>query len=45
MKEAADVAFNAIKDYSSQLKNIRVVRFVLWSPADYNLHLDILKQI
>lgn len=45
MQEAAEIAFKAIKDYSSQLKNVRVIRFVLWSPADYNLHLEVLKQI
>lgn len=45
MKEAAEIAFQAIKDYSSQLKSVRVVRIVLWSPADFNLHLDVLKQI
>ena len=45
MQEAAEIAFQAIKDYSGQLKSVRVVRFVLWSPADYNLHLDVLKQI
>lgn len=45
MQEAAEITFQAIKDYSGRLKSVRVVRVVLWSPADYNLHLEVLKQI
>ncbi|MEX0944965.1 MAG: macro domain-containing protein [Balneolaceae bacterium] len=45
MKEAAEIAFRIVKEYSNKLKSVRVVRFVLWSPADFNLHLDVLKKI
>jgi O-acetyl-ADP-ribose deacetylase len=45
MKDAARVAFKTVKEMSAGLKSVRVVRFVLFSATDYNLHLDILKEI
>lgn len=44
-KEAAIIAFQAIKNNTEHLDVVSFVRFVLWSPADYNLHLDVLKEM
>ena len=45
MKDAARIAFKTVKKLSGEFKSLRVVRFVLWSATDYNLHLDVLKEI
>ncbi|PWN08141.1 macro domain-containing protein [Rhodohalobacter mucosus] len=45
MKEAATVAFETIKKSAPNLRSVSYVRFVLWSPADYNLHWDVLKEM
>lgn len=45
MKDAARIAFKTVKEMSSEFKSVRVVRFVLFSATDFNLHLDILKEI
>lgn len=44
MKEAAQIAFNTIKKTSAELTNVKYIRFVLFSAADYNLHLSVLKE-
>ncbi len=43
-KEAAQIAFNTIKKTSAELTNVKYIRFVLFSAADYNLHLSVLKE-
>jgi len=45
MKEAATVAFESIKKLAPDLRSVSYVRIVLWSPADYNLHWDVLKEM
>ena len=45
MKEAATVAFETIKKMAPDLQSVSYVRFVLWKPADYNLHWDVLKEM
>lgn len=45
MKEAATIAFQTVKDMAHELNSVSFVRFVLWSPADYNLHWDVLKEM
>ena len=45
MKEAATVAFETIKKLAPDLRSVSYVRFVLWKPADYNLHWDVLKEM
>lgn len=45
MREAASIAFQTIKDMASELDSVSYVRFVLWSPSDYNLHLEVLKEM
>lgn len=45
MKEAATVAFETIKKLAPELRSVSYVRFVLWKPADYNLHWDVLKEM
>lgn len=37
-KEAAKVAFRAIKAISGNLTFVKRIRFVLWSELDYNIH-------
>lgn len=44
MKEAAQIAFSTVKEMSSELNNVKYIRFVLFSAADYNLHLHLLKE-
>lgn len=44
-KEAATIAFQTVKETASDLDVVSFVRFVLWSPADYNLHWDVLKEL
>jgi len=43
-KEAAQIAFNTVKKTSAELNNVKYIRFVLFSAADYNLHLSVLKE-
>ena len=45
MAEAAAIAFRTVKQQASELSKVRFVRFVLWSPADFNLHWDVLKEM
>ena len=45
MKEAATIAFETIKKRAPDLQKVSYVRFVLYNPADYNLHLDVLKEL
>jgi O-acetyl-ADP-ribose deacetylase len=45
LKEAATIAFQTVKSMAPELNYVSFVRFVLWSPADYNLHLDVLKEM
>lgn len=44
-KEAATIAFQTVKETASELDVVSFVRFVLWSPTDYNLHWDVLKEM
>lgn len=44
MKEAANIAFQTVKEMAPSLNVVSFVRFVLWSPADFNLHWDVLKE-
>lgn len=44
MKEAAQIAFNTVKKKTAELTNVKYIRFVLFSAADYNLHLSVLKE-
>jgi O-acetyl-ADP-ribose deacetylase (regulator of RNase III) len=45
MREAATIAFETVKKMAPELRSVSYVRFVLWSPADYNLHLEVLKEM
>ncbi|MDX1590320.1 MAG: macro domain-containing protein [Balneolaceae bacterium] len=45
MREAATIAFETIKKMAPDLRSVSYVRFALWSPADYNLHLEVLKEM
>lgn len=45
MKDAAQIAFSTIKELAPELQHVRHVRFVLWKPADFNLHWDVLKEL
>lgn len=45
MKEAATIAFQTVKESATDLNIVSFVRFVLWSPTDYNLHWDVLKEM
>lgn len=45
MREAALVAFKSIRNTSAELQHIRLVRFILWSATDFNLHQNVLKEI
>ncbi|MDZ7755536.1 macro domain-containing protein [Rhodohalobacter sp.] len=44
MKEAAQIAFNTVKKKTAELTDVKYIRFVLFSAADYNLHLSVLKE-
>ncbi|WP_069130533.1 macro domain-containing protein [Rhodohalobacter halophilus] len=44
MKEAAQVAFSAVKEKAAELNHVKYIRFVLYSAADYNLHLQVFKE-
>lgn len=44
MREAANIAFATVKAKSANLNSVKYIRFVLFSAADYNLHLQILKE-
>ncbi len=45
MREAASIAFQTVRNQSKSLTHVKYVRFVLFSPADYNLHLQVLKEM
>lgn len=44
-REAAEISLNTVKDESDKLKNVELVRFVLFSKDDYQLHKDVLENI
>lgn len=44
VQEAAKVAFAAIKSQLNDLKNIKLIRIVLWDRSDFNYHKDALIQ-
>lgn len=44
MKEAANIAFQTVKNIAPTLNVVSFIRFVIWSPADFNLHCDLLKE-
>lgn len=43
-KEAAKIALSTVKELSGNLKNVEVVRFVLWSEQDYKLHEEVMEE-
>lgn len=45
MEEAAEIAFKSVKSMAGSFKNVKFVRFVLFSASEYNLHLEVLKEI
>ena len=45
MEEAAKIAFNSVKKLAGTFKHVKFVRFVLFSASDYNLHLEVLKEL
>jgi O-acetyl-ADP-ribose deacetylase len=45
VKEAAQVAFSAIKQISGKLEFVKLIRFVLWSEEDFNIHLSVLNEV
>lgn len=44
-REAATIAFTAIKEESKNLETVKLVRFVLFSEEDYKLHEEVLNDI
>lgn len=44
-REAATIALTAVKQASKNLKSVKLVRFVLFSEKDYELHKEILDEI
>jgi O-acetyl-ADP-ribose deacetylase (regulator of RNase III) len=44
VQEAAKVSFTAIKSQLNDLKNIKLIRIVLWDRSDFNYHKDALIQ-
>lgn len=45
MEEAAEVAFTTIKSSIPKLKNVKLIRFVLYSEGDCKIHQDTLNRI
>jgi O-acetyl-ADP-ribose deacetylase (regulator of RNase III) len=45
MKEAAEIAFMAIKNEIADLKSIRLIRFVLWNENAYRIHTEVMHKI
>lgn len=45
VKEAAHVAFSTVKEKSESLEHVRLVRFVLWSEQDLDIHSSVLDEI
>ena len=45
VREAAQVAFDAIDDVSDKLRSVKLVRIVLWNSEDYNIHEEELRQM
>lgn len=44
-KEAAKVALNAVRELTAGLMHVTLVRFVLWSEDDYNIHKEVLEEL
>lgn len=44
-REAATIALKAIKEASENLDSVKLVRFVLFSEEDYELHKEVLEEI
>lgn len=44
-QEAAEVAFATIKDMIPKLKNIKLIRFVLYSDADCKIHENVMSKV
>lgn len=44
-REAAKIALTTVKDISSNLKNVELVRFVLFGEDDYKLYENMLEQV
>jgi O-acetyl-ADP-ribose deacetylase (regulator of RNase III) len=45
VEDAADVALRAVVDRASDLRSVRLVRFVLWDSSDYDAHAAVLETI
>lgn len=45
VEEAAEVAFTAIKEASQGLKSVTLIRFVLWSQRDFDVHSKVLMKL
>lgn len=43
-KEAAKIALMTVKELSGTLKNVEIVRFVLWSEQDYKIHEEVMEE-
>jgi O-acetyl-ADP-ribose deacetylase (regulator of RNase III) len=43
--EAAEVAMEAVRSRSERLRSVEMLRFVLWSEQDYDLHVQALERI
>lgn len=44
-REAAQIALTVVKEFSKDLENVELVRFVLFGENDYKLHEEVLKEI
>ena len=44
VKEAANIAFHAIKSQLEHLNHIKLIRMVLWDRGDFEIHQDALKE-
>lgn len=45
VEEAADLALRAVVGSASDLRSVRLVRFVLWDESDYDAHATVLERI
>ena len=45
VREAAQVAFDAIDHVSDKLRSVKLVRIVLWDSEDYDVHIKALDQL
>lgn len=45
VEEAAEVAFTTINEAAQELKSVTLIRFVLWSQYDFDVHSDVLLKL